>query len=317
MTIAHLLAAMGATRNSELLTWAPPALTTPNTLHLDNTFISSSDFQIDLDAGEDYIIVCDEILTKQVRLNGGRHIRAIGGHVQIPSQGTWPDDGNTWKINERRGLHLENQTGTVHIEGWLFNGADISEGINIAAPLATVQIQNCRVENLHARDQVTYEDNHPDVLQSWGSCAELRVDKLTGYTDYQGITIGAAFNAPHGVCRLKRINIVEDPDTGTHQLFWMYPNFDWDGNTVYLDNVWLDNGASGAFGVSIWPATNHSTVAYRPTLSTDGDGNTIAEWLTLDNPFVSGHVTQGTPPDGDYVLAETVGIGYVSPGYAA
>ena len=47
---------------------------------------------------------------------------------------------------DRWTLYLRDQTGTVHIEGLLIYGSDLSEGIQINAPQATVQIVNVRVE---------------------------------------------------------------------------------------------------------------------------------------------------------------------------
>jgi len=49
-----------------------------------------------------------------------------------------------------------------------------------------VQLENVRVEGVHARDESGFTDNHPDVLQTWAGPAELRVDRLSGSTDYQG-----------------------------------------------------------------------------------------------------------------------------------
>lgn len=93
---------------------------------------------------------------------GGRNIVIIGGEIVIPWQGENPD------IPSRTMLKLKASTGIVHIEGLLGRGDDISEGIQIAAPDAIVQIQNVRIEGIHARDQVEFTDNHPDIIQTWG-----------------------------------------------------------------------------------------------------------------------------------------------------
>lgn len=37
------------------------------------------------------------------------------------------------------------------------------------------------------RDQAEFTDNHPDIIQTRGGVGELRIDHLTGSTDYQGL----------------------------------------------------------------------------------------------------------------------------------
>lgn len=154
----------------EPLTWSPPALKNPITIEITNrsepvlSFCTSWDGPYGCVSDEqDYVLrLPDEPLTYGLTVNGGRNIVIIGGEIVIPWQGENPD------IPSRTMLKLKASTGIVHIEGLLGRGDDISEGIQIAAPDAIVQIQNVRIEGIHARDQVEFTDNHPDIIQTWG-----------------------------------------------------------------------------------------------------------------------------------------------------
>jgi hypothetical protein len=136
-------------------------------------------------------------------ISGGRNVVLIGGHITIP----WA--GPEASAADRRGLFLRWQTGTVHVEGLLIDneGGDLSEGIQINAPRARVQLVNLRVEGVHARDPVDFTDNHPDLVQPWGGAGELRIWGFTGSSAYQGIFLKADQNELGRVI-LDRVNLV-------------------------------------------------------------------------------------------------------------
>jgi hypothetical protein len=278
--------------DGSLLTWAPPELTSPTTILVGVTGAVGT-----LDKARDYVLVMPGTpRTEGLVINGGRNVVVIGGEIAIPHQGENPT------INARRALYVAHSTGVVHVEGLLLHGDDISEGVQTNAPLATVQLQNLAVLNVHARDQVSFTDNHPDVIQTWGGIGELRVDRLTGETDYQGLFFKSDFNGPHGPVHLRNVNI-RSMDTTRYQ-FWMadtgggYP-------TVTLEEVWVETAPGRSFGKTVWPDVDSAT--HPPTIS---DG--AASWPTLP---VTGVVRSGVPAGGDFVSAASVGIGYVSPGY--
>ena len=82
-------------------------------------------------------------------------------------------------------MRFYDQTGTVHIEGVLIDNS--GDGITIQAPDAVFQIQNVRISNNHQyRDD--FSDGHPDLIQTWSGPKEVRIDRFTGYSDYQGLT---------------------------------------------------------------------------------------------------------------------------------
>lgn len=253
---------------SSRLSWSPPTLQNPTTID-----VPTEPWTLVLDDGKDYRIrMPSSPVTKGMAIRGGRNVVLIGGEISIPWQGSDPS------ISQRRGLTLKNQTGVVHIEGLLIHGDDLSEGIQIDAEDAIVQLQNVRVMNLHARDQQNFTDNHPDVIQPYGGVGELRVDGLTGETDYQGLFLAEDLG-PIGRVDLRRVNILST-DTARY-LLWAgdYP--------LSVHDVYADPAPDRSWDMTLW-----------------GDAD---QWKD---------VKQGIPADGDFVKAGTVGTGYVSPGYA-
>lgn len=243
------------------LSWSPPALVDPITVEVDREWIG-------LDTARDYRVVFpDSPVRHRVSIEGGRNVVIIGGEIDIP----WQGDGAP--IYKRRGLLLKGQTGTVHVEGLLIGGEDLSEGIQIAAPEATVQLQNIRIEHVHARDQVNFSDNHPDVVQVWGGVGELRIDRLTGQSDYQGIFLKEDLG-PMGPTTLRRVHIQGDPTA--RYLYWNENNLD-----VTLDRAYVTPAPDRSLEATLWPD--------------------IQSWPGLG---------VGLPPDGEYVPRDLVGIGY-------
>lgn len=249
------------------LSWAPPELTDPITVVVEGEVVSLEDDQ-------DYRVVFPDTPVRHgVVLSGGRNVVIIGGEINIPDQGVDPG------IYQRRALHIRGQTGVVHIEGLLMTGEDLSEGINIDAPEAIVQLQNIRIEHLHARDQVDFTDNHPDVIQPWGGVAELRVDRLTAQTDYQGIFLKEDFD-PIGPVTLRRVHIEGDPTA--RYLYWKQAEFD-----LTIDRSYVSPAPGRSLELTLWPD--------------------VETWSDL---------TVGAPPTGEFVPSGLAGIGYLPWPYA-
>ncbi len=192
------------------LRWPAPPLVKPRVVR-----VRDGAATIRLAGRHDYRIVLPERLAEVggLRIIGGHNVVLVGGHITIPPAGPRATPA------DRRGLLIAGQTGTVHIEGLLINdaGGDLSEGINIAAPRAVVQIQNTRVAGIHARDEKGFTDNHPDVIQTYGGVRELRVHRLTGTTTYQGLFLRGD-SGPVGRIKLSKVNIVGF--STAHYLLW-------------------------------------------------------------------------------------------------
>lgn len=170
------------------LTWAPPS---DHERYQALDIASSSDGDVvvyDLDDEVDYRIEAPSIVRNGVVLRGGRNIVCTTGmHLRIDDKGTGAP------ADLRRALLVQDVGGErdgrfVHLEGLLIDGDDLADAVNLDCPTAVVQIQHCRVDGVHFRsgfdrDHVT----HPDIIQTYGSCRELRVDGLSGRSAYQGI----------------------------------------------------------------------------------------------------------------------------------
>ena len=276
--------------HGQKLRWAPPQLTMPTTVK-----VGPGGGQFTLQSGKDYVVKVGDV-SGPVRLIGGRNIVLIGGHITIP----WA--GADASISSRLGLYLKGQTGTVHVEGLLIDnaGGDLSEGIQINAPDAVLQIQNVRIDGVHARDEVNFSDNHPDLIQPWGGLQALRIDHLSGTTDCQGFFL-VGNEGPIGRVDLRNIDIV---GTSTSRyLFWQAQKI-----PVHIDNMWISPAPSRSLGGSVWPDKNHAP----PTQALVNDDGSVG-WTPETG--ITGLVFPGSPPDGKFVPAGSVGPGYVSPGY--
>jgi hypothetical protein len=175
---------------------------------------------------------------------------------------------------------LTGQTGVVHVEGLRIRGAGLSEGIDLDERLgAIVQLENNRVEGIHARDERNFTDNHPDVVQSWAGPAVLRIDGLTATTDYQGLFLNPAqFGRASRMVDLRRVNIAGLPTA--RYLLWQAEPF-----PIRSTDVWINPAKGRPLGQVFWPS--HS-------------------------PWAG--VRVGSPPR-DFVPRSSVGTGYRSPGY--
>ena len=281
---------------SDKLTWAPPFLNNPVSINLG----ASSSVPV-LSSGQDYLITLPAVTrTARVQIQGGRNVVIVGGAVDIsaPDNAFYILDGDAGRV--------------VHIEGCLVTQSGLGEGdaFGINAPASIVQIENVRVEHLHG----AAADLHADVIQPWGGTLDLRVDHLSGSSNYQGFFLIANYNKNTSFA-FKNVNLVIEPE--------------WYAGAGGGDVIWLDRGRSGSMGgpVPTVFANFHAEVRSGDTLpkavspgagATSPDSpptllNGFLSWPALT--YVTGGIYDGPPPGGDYVPAGTAGFGYVSPGY--
>ncbi len=288
-------------REARLL-WAPPPLDHPITLQLRDgpTYNKLSDDQ-------DYIVKLPR--TKKVGstiLVGGRNIVIIGGYITLPVTA----DKSNGAMS--RGIYIKNNTGVVHIEGVLIDGSGggMSDGVDIDAPLSTVQIENVRVEGIYGY----FDQFHADVVQPFGGVKDLRIDKLTGYTAYQGLTLDVDLG-PIGSAEISRVNLVAlgDQIWGRHNnsgyLLWL--NRAPDCKVAYpiqLHQVYVQPRRGTALASAVWPPMTSQTAC--PAAVSDDDAEARFPGLP-----VKGRVHKGLPPQGDFVPPGVAGLNYVSPGY--
>jgi hypothetical protein len=234
----------------------------------------------------------------------------MGGEVKVPSTANQTDNGAD---GTDTAIYVRASTGTVHIEGVLIKADDDTQydGIDVNAPEATVQVENVRVEDVYG--SLTTE--HADVIQTWGGVKELDVDGLTARGDYQGLTVAPALGDV-GSVHLKRVDLTAEaaPETlaratvGGGIMLWLTSGTDTcESATVTLKDVFIANRTSRIRSTNtVWP----SSTSGLECAAAVSDGR--MEWPALP---VSGGVTIGTPPRGEFVPEGVPGNDYHSPGY--
>jgi F5/8 type C domain len=284
------------------LTWAPPRLVNP----VPKTLGTGRTSNTDLDDNTDYIFhMPSTVKTGATIIVGGRNIVIIGGHIRLPVFVF----GQT-NSADARAIYIKGAKGTVHIEGILidaFNDQSWGDAIAIDAPEATVQVQNVRVNNLRGMSGLT--GFHCDVIQPFGGVKELRVDKLTASSTYQGI-FTRRDRGDIGNVKVKRTNLVALPalqgSEGGGQMLWMTEaNSDGTLPKYAYSDVYVTPRPGNTLGWAVTPDADDST----PVVIANGFG----QWPSMPN--VTGGVWGGAPPGGDFVPSGVAGPGYVSPGY--
>jgi hypothetical protein len=279
------------------LTWAPP--TGYQSYPVKNVSVSSSTQTIS-GGGGDMWVKLPSSPTGPINLTSCRNVVIIGGQINIPA-GSGPASPDI------RGIYINGCTGTVHIEGVYING-DIAtaeaDGIAIQSPQAIVQVQNVRINKLYG-GQDTAAHNHSDIIQPWGGVKELRVDYLTGTSNFQGFQIND--DTGHiGKVIIKNTNIgdsgVPPPTSNGGYYFWLKCGT---GTTYSFSNVYMQPRSGRTLGNSIYDS-NSGACGLSATSST----------ASFSNNTVSGTIAYGKPAAGDFVPAGSVGIGYTAAGVA-
>jgi len=281
------------------LTWAPPLLTNPVTYR-----VSGTPTVITAAAGQDSVVRFAGPVNKRLILQGGRNWVIVGGEINI--------DRPWEKSDDRNAILVKDATGVVHIEGVFMHGIYINDGIKACAPDAVFQIENNRIVNLLG----TQAGYHADVIQPYCGFKELRVDGLTGYSQFQGLM----FKADGGSWRtttLKRINLVGIAPQDGYPINVVTGCCNNDGNSyvtgpISLSDVYISPSVShnsGTLSGNICPA---ATFTFKTDSAT---GREYAEHRTDVSPQIMGRIWKGGPPLGDYVPDGVTGVGYVAPPY--
>jgi hypothetical protein len=322
------------------LTWAPPALSNPITVQVQNTGQAcpsvTSPWQNPnqpsncmLDTTKDYILeIGHRTDAGGLVVRGGRNVVIIGGRItpQLTNNAT---DG--------RGLTFWNQTGTVHVEGVLIDGA--GDGLLIFAPQATFQLENVRIAV--AAPSHNFSVNHPDVIQTWSGPAEMRIDRLTAVSDYQGFywyrdTSVSGTVLPGRVIQ-KRVNVLTDPSQAgasatLHNVSYLNdPSIVFSCQDCWMQTGWqstsyrrkLQDSVAGYYNAATntYTMPPYRVVGYDGQIVTGPAANDVGrrqgdyiEWLGIAN-LTGFRWYWGLPPAGDFVPAGLAGAGYTSPGY--
>ena len=256
-----------------VLAWAPPELDSPETVQ-----VTQGDRDLRLDPERDYVLVMPpEPLVGGLSVNGGDDVVMVGGEITVPAG----SDGN-------RGLALKRQRGTVHVEGLAITGDGLGEGINLdqTVPGAVVQLQNVRVSTVSG----SKDGHHADVLQTWAGPAELRIDRLSASTTYQGFFLlprQFGDQPEPGLFDLRRVDIT---GVGEHGYLLWRDDLSW---PLRAEEVRLRPSDPGrGWEQVMWPRA-------------DGDRERLWDGVTVE-----------TGPVAPFVADGVAGTGYTSPGYA-
>lgn len=300
LVLALLMVAVWFAKDTRTVTeggrfaWTSPQLDDPTTVSLD----AGPTYTL-LDRGNDYIIdLPDEVKVGHTMIEGGRNIVIRGGHVTVPS------DGRT--DAERRGIYIKNATGTVHIEGIAIDGLESRgfDGISISAPEAIVQIVNVRVTGITGR----FDGFHGDVVQPFGGVRELRIDHLSGTSNYQGLYLTETSGAI-GSADIRNVNLSYEANRydETTYLLWLPVNpSSCETYPVVLKNVYMSpRPGQQVAGFAVWPNTD------QPAGCTAVETARGVAWPSL--PEIDGSVAAGAPPGGDFVVEGSVGLRYDLP----
>jgi hypothetical protein len=273
------------------LRWPPPTLSDPTRVTVADGYTI-----VGMKPSRDYIVELPPTPKRgALVLKGGHNVVVEGGSVVVPADGT--EDA------ELTGIYVKGATGTVHIEGVHISAEGVGDGFVINAPEAVVQIENSRVDGISG----SFTGYHADVLQPWGGVRDLRVDRLTGTSDYQGLQIPTALGTI-GSATISHANMrYAGGPQGGGVLIWLTKGDDTcDAYPVTLSQVYVNPKPGRSFEQSIWPAPT-SGLGCAASVS----GN-VASWPNLP---VAGVVRHGVPEGGDFVPRGLAGVGYSSPGY--
>lgn len=186
----------------------------------------------------------------------------------------------------RSGISFQFQTGTVHVEGVLFDG-DLADGIRIRGGVGGIyQIQNCRIGPVNSAD-VNDVDGHPDCVQIWSGPDAFRMDRVTMFAKRGKCLLSQTISGT--VLGIGTLRDVEMIGTGPVHL----PLFsNWDPATAWeRQNVWAN------------PDPARADRRFYSSVNSSG----VAQDLTSITPV--GDVSPQFCPAG------VAGLGYVSPGY--
>lgn len=276
------------TKAATPLTWAPPS--GYQNYAVKNAAVQTNTQTIDAGGGDIWLKL-PKVPTGPINLTNCHNVVVIGGQINLPP--------NSGPGTDMRGFYINGCTGTVHIEGVLING-DIAtaegDGIAIKAPQAIVQLENLRIYKLYGGYN-TASHNHSDIVQPWGGVKELRIDHLTGSSNYQGFQIND--DQGHiGAVTIKNTNIgdsgVPSADGKGGYYVWLKCGT---GTSYTFDNVYLSPRSGRSLSGSIWDGGCGTSVS-----------NNVA---TFSN--AKGSIVGGAPSSGDFVPASVAGINYVSP----
>ena len=292
-TTSPTVTATTTTASGSKLTWAPPAMVNPVTYHVSGDGPGT----INAPSGQDSVVVWDAPTHRRIRFSGGHNWVIRGGEVNNDKQ--WSS------LDDEAGIQFENATGTAFVEGMYIHGGYGKDGIRVGSGGSNM---NLVIENSRIIERLSGPSAyHTDVTQEFGGIKSLKIDHMTGSGDFQGQMFKQETGTTFGPSDFRHVNY----RAASPEVQYMINLVEgYATQPVTLSDVWNQPDPSFVGG-DFCRAQTPSASAY---CGTDAAGNRYVTWS--GTPIVvTGRVTQGPPPGGDFVPAGVAGIGYVSPGY--
>lgn len=257
----------------------PPPLTPPTLSEPETVEITATNRYLFLDPGRDYVVKMPAepfSVPGGISIVGGRNVVIIGGEIYDDTPIS-PSES----ADQAYGLFLEDQTGTVHLEGLWIHGRGIGQALVLdQAAGATVQVQTSRLAALHPVGHV-----HTDGIQTWNGPKRLRLRNVTIRTAGVGLqTQPHTFQAiPIDWWEYRRVNVVQM--TRDAYALWKGSGQGTWWREIHKD-FWVKN-----LGNLAWPSRSY--------------------WNPGGPAAVEGDMLKkGLPPKGDFVQARVVGLAY-------
>lgn len=265
---------------------------------------------------KDVVLICPTGTQRgrsPMRLNGARSVTVIGCDLG------------------RGSASFRNMTGFVFLEGIRADMSpedpqhDVFNAYGPPGGKPDVYLQNIHVTGVHG----DYAHTHADIFQPQGPIGTLRVDRLTGDTNYQGFFLPPRDNIDAVYISNTDLSYHSDTtDDGvskfSHLFYFRFTDLQGRGDqpvNVFLDNVYAAPRRGQTLDQSVYPGPR-STVRRAPAAPmmaqsrmAGGGGRSALSWPAFLG--IRGAIQQGPPPNGSFVQLGPRGPGsrYVSPGY--
>jgi hypothetical protein len=129
-----------------------------------------------------------------VKLDGCRNINLVGGEIY---SGADPCSEAAHGTSESVGLVLSDWAGVAHVEGLKIHGRGFSDGIYATStlPNSISEVEATWLGGFAACSEPPsgsingWPNEHPDCFQTWAGPSQIRFDKVTCWTIYQGLNV--------------------------------------------------------------------------------------------------------------------------------
>lgn len=319
------------------LTWSPPACGGADGDQCVTINLSAGGSQNpSLAANTDYKLVMPStpIAGGTLTISGGHNVQIIGGEIDLNN----PCSDSCSAEGDGAIYITDPNPGEVYIEGVLIHntqtaadtgpncpgGGDscstadgidlnVGDGGNPPNPPSIV-LQNIRIDGISG---CSGGPDHADGYQPYnGGTSTSYIDHMTITTNCQGEELDPDYGyshygtKPNYVLKNVNVDVLPNPYKGNVDEYGYYLSGVGSGcpsGNVSLTNVY-EQEPSGSIDVnSVWPDTNSSCASSYDSAT--------GQMTFPHSPQITGMLSNGLPPGGDFVPAGVAGIGYVSPGY--